>query len=449
MTEADYHPMKCRSFDKGGQMVGDGDCRVALADKGLEMAPQPGAAFFLDYCDIDRVRAAGWQLDLTVYDGRRYLLYFAGAYYGQLVADFARLRNQQLIRNLLMLDVNLQKDFEAAFDYQDSEGQRRTDESSRVLLYQNSLVVVPAREDLFNLAYADVESISFDDQAYALTIQGDLGERLVLSRMGRRFEEFQGVLEELIDAMYRRSQSALRQLLPDFDDGLLFDLARVLRQGKATPKAALDVIDPGLWPALEQVVVADERRRAAFDHLTQLSQPQFVYLGIRGGAPPEEKDEATPSEAEESEAETATTESAEVPVGEAPKLAKAEEALEKATPPATFWFLVAFPDRRALAYEVTSEADHATYFYRLPSDQPEAVERYVRMASRAMQALNFRREVINAPEEEIISGKLSRYRVAWRKLPYLRRLRADFLGRAIHNATWEQQVVKLLATALP
>jgi len=63
-----------------------------------------------------------------------------------------------------------------------------------------------------------------------------------------------------------------------------------------------------------------------------------------------------------------------------------------------------------------------------------------------MQALNFRRDVIRASDDEIKSDKFSRYRVALRKLPYLNRIRQDFIDRAIHTSeeSWRKEVQKIL-----
>ena len=50
-------------------------------------------------------------------------------------------------------------------------------------------------------------------------------------------------------------------------------------------------------------------------------------------------------------------------------------------------------------------------------------------------------------EEEIKSEKFTRYRIALRKLPYLNRLRKDFIGRVIHisEKSWRKGVQDILA----
>jgi hypothetical protein len=128
------------------------------------------------------------------------------------------------------------------------------------------------------------------------------------------------------------------------------------------------------------------------------------------------------------------------------------------------WFFVPLADGgrplNAVAQEVTSEQGHATYVFRLmPAAEFEsareagdevladAVAASVAKLNRALLTLNFRREPIYLTDEQIATGRWARYRAAIRKLDYLQWTRAAFLGRAIHNTTWEQQLVDLAAQA--
>jgi hypothetical protein len=82
-----------------------------------------------------------------------------------------------------------------------------------------------------------------------------------------------------------------------------------------------------------------------------------------------------------------------------------------------------------------------------PDALADAVERGIARLNRALLQLNFRREPIYLPEDQIEQGRYARYRVALRKLEYLRWAREAFLGRAVHNASWEAQVTEALGRA--
>jgi hypothetical protein len=75
------------------------------------------------------------------------------------------------------------------------------------------------------------------------------------------------------------------------------------------------------------------------------------------------------------------------------------------------------------------------------------VGRGIARLNRALLQLNFRREPIYLSDEQIETGAFARYRVALRKLDYLRWARQAFLGRAVHNASWESQIREALGRA--
>ena len=153
------------------------------------------------------------------------------------------------------------------------------------------------------------------------------------------------------------------------------------------------------------------------------------------------------------------------PTGQPAPAAGAEESAE---PPVLHWFffpLAATPGAprpgNLIAWESTSRAGRATYFFRLvppeqasqlqdPARGPALVDAAVRELNRALILLNFRREPIYLPNDALeIQPRYRRYAIAGRKIPELRRLRASFLGRAIHVSlpAWQKQFESFLAKA--
>jgi len=415
----EYHNAKYKSLDKDGKIINEDDCKVALAEEGLFVIPNKGKEFYLYYSDIERLKGIDNQIEALVYDGFRYVFYYFGSYYEQFLHNLVSKRNYQMQKNLLMLDKDYQKEFEASFEFTDSERRTIKDGKAKIILYRNSLVVTPQEEDFFNINYCDIEKIDFEPGKFSLNILLDLGEKLTLTMMGGRFEELKSDIERLIEEMYQRTAEMLKEYFPKgVSEWTILQLSRVLKQGKATKKSEIEEISPDLWGVLQRIIFKrpdeessqepDEERKAAFDYLLSLAGPENTYIGIR---------------------ESFTS---------------SEEELKP-----IFWFLVAFPKENAIASEVTNEEGHATYFFRIKEDgkpSPDDVKRKVKEINRSMQALNFRRDVIRASDDEIKSDKFSRYRVALRKLPYLNRIRQDFIGRAIHTSeeSWRKEVQKIL-----
>jgi hypothetical protein len=108
-----------------------------------------------------------------------------------------------------------------------------------------------------------------------------------------------------------------------------------------------------------------------------------------------------------------------------------------------------------VAQEVVSESGNATYLFRLlPPERfdplqgdalADEVGRAVARLNRALLLLNFKRDPIRLPEEQLREPAHARYLVALRHLEYLRWARGAFLGRAIHGSSWEKQVADVVA----
>jgi hypothetical protein len=78
------------------------------------------------------------------------------------------------------------------------------------------------------------------------------------------------------------------------------------------------------------------------------------------------------------------------------------------------------------------------------------VDAAVHRLNRGIALLNFRREPIYLPDDSLeLQPRFRRYAIAARKIPVLRELRNQFLGRAIHTTpeAWRKQLQALLAKA--
>ncbi|HWI63258.1 MAG TPA: hypothetical protein VNT75_15575 [Symbiobacteriaceae bacterium] len=380
----EFHSGKYRLEHWPGQADTEGACRVALTDESVIVAPDSGGEYSLYYSDIDRVFEHDHRIELHHFGGSVLTVYFLGTWFGQCLADLRLKRGAQLVRNLGMLDAAFEKEFQGAYEFEAPDGARHGDRACRISLYRTSMVVEPAGGDFWSVAYADIEAMTFDPGRYALDLRLDLGERISFRMLGTRFGELEKELRRLSSEMYKRTAASLAETVPE---AVASDLAVLLRQGKAVPQARVLTLAPGFWPAFPP------ERQASLDYLRSLTD--HIYVGYR-----------------------------EAFAGEQP----------------IYWYVAVFPEQGRLAVEVPSEEGNATYVYRL--DGPE--ERSVGLLSRAMVALNFRREVISASEAQLADGRMARYRVAVRKLPYLRRLRELFVGKASHTDGWQRRIGELV-----
>lgn len=216
--------------------------------------------------------------------------------------------------------------------------------------------------------------------------------------------------------------------------------------------------------ALAKAKAALEMRKTAFEYLCQRAKPENTYLGIRegealaaavqGGDAPDGEGEAagvtagqpakkTPAPAKGQAASQAANQAAGMPAGD-------DGAAEGAEVRPLLWFVAAYPESNVMASEVLTETGQATYFFRIgETGQPSTAQAAQEVArlSRSLVALDFKRDVIRATDADLSQDKMLRYRIAVRKLSYLRDIRRKYLGRAIHTseAAWRKQADALLS----
>jgi hypothetical protein len=391
------------------------------------MVAEGGDPILLPYVDIEDLHDHDYTLTLTDHTGAAFELTMLGRAYGQVLAEVAKRRDELLERHLLLRGVDLQDTIPGKLF-----GGREPD-PVQVRLYRDLLVVIPERGTMFGIPFSFIDRVTWDEELYQLHVATDDGSEVVLGHLGRRSEELRDELGRLMDALARRTAQTLEALLPGTDPAMLGRLAAVMRDGRATQQREVDAIDPALWPALEGAVAGTEDLRRAYEHLKGLTPPGWAAFGVKAVLSGPEEATEPPAEAEPAPPEKVTD----------------------------LWYFCPLSrdggPANAVAHEVTSESGHATYVFRLmEADRFAAlsgealareVTRSIRRLNRALLQLNFRREPIYLPEEEIAAGPHARYRVALRKLDHLRWARESFLGRAIHNATWARQVDALLAGA--
>jgi hypothetical protein len=435
---------------------------VDVAKESLTIVPERGDPVALAYIDVDDVFDDNYTLRLTDFAGRRYDLSMLGKAYGQVLAEVRRLRDDALQHDLLLTGVELQDTFPArVFPGGDLEPI-----PSEVRLFEDLMVVVPERGVMWGVPYSFIDQVRFDEGLYQTHVATDDGTEHVFGMAGKRSQELPNELRRLLDALAARTARTLGGLVPGLEPAVLSRLAVRMRDGRVVQQREVDAIAPGVWPRLVEAVVGTAELRASFDRLASMCPPGWAGLGVKAVLT-EEDDGGVPEQPEESEQPAGAGEIAPPPGAEGGEAAEGVAVVtedETGRGRTILWFFTPLAEGgapvNAVAQEITSEKGHATYVFRpMAPEQFEAaraagdaavagaVAEGVARLNRALLRLNFRREPIYLTDEQIATGRYAKYRVALRKLDYLRWTRAAFLGRAIHNETWEQQLRELVARA--
>jgi hypothetical protein len=296
-------------------------------------------------------------------------------------------------------------------------------------------------------------------------------QRLAITKLGKRTEEFRERLTTARDELVQQGAETVHSLFPFLSPDQFQQAAELMKEGRATSLAKLRAIHPKAEQALTANVV-DAKLKPYFDALLAHVPAGNYYAGfklLRETEDQPENEEAAPGgEAGRNESATGGDEAGTEEAGDTAAEPEAETGVEEDAQPLLHWFFLPlaarpgakFPDN-LVAWEATSRSGRATYFFRLVPPEQAAqlqdasqsaalVEAAIRQLNRAIVLLNFRREPIYLPDDSLLlQPRFRRYAIACRKLPELVRLRASFLGRAIHTSpeAWRKQFDSYLAEA--
>jgi hypothetical protein len=440
-----------------------GPCQVTFEADTFTLTPVSGPPIVFDLGDIDRFMPGEYDLTLTLYTDDKIVLGQFGKAFQSLTHDLLEAYRQRLVQCLLLEDLEEVARFDGfAQSRSESVSERCFSSPAELRLYKTNLAVLPTAATGLQWRLAEIEAVAFDEASYTLTLRsGD--DSLVLSKLAKRTREFRERLEEGIAQIHEKAAQALHGLFPFLTPDQFQRVAALLKEGRAASLEGLQAIHPKLQQALVQNVV-DAKLKPYFDALLAATPAGAMYTGfkfIRAEEEDRQESEAMAAEpaAGEGEIEQPDHEAREASVEQPVEDAGAEKE------PILHWFF--FPLARPagdsklsniVAWEATSRSGRATYFFRLvppeqanllddPARAGTILESAIRQLNRALVLLNFRREPIYLSDEKLeMQPRYRRYAIACRKIPELRRLRASFLGRAIHTSplSWRRQVGSFL-----
>jgi hypothetical protein len=457
---------KFQYLNPDGTALQAGPCRVSFEGETVTLTPTSGAPLAFDLGDIDIFIPGDYELTLTLYTGKKILLNQFGKTFQNLCHDLLEAHRQRLLQCLLLEDLEEIARFDG---FARLESPARTFSSpAEFRLYRSNLAVLPTQATGLQWRLADIDAVQFDESTYAVTLESS-DQRLVITKLAKRTEELRDRLAGAQEELNQQGAETVHNLFPFLSPDQFQRAAALMKEGRAAALAELRAIHPRVEQALATNVV-DANLEPYFEALLAYVPAGNYYAGFKLLREHEDQEEekaqstGTVEDVLTSAAEEAGTD---VVAGNAAQ-PESGSAGEEGPRPILHWFflpLAAKPGAKLpgnlVAWEATSRSGRATYFFRLVPPEQAAqlqdaaksaalVDAAVRQLNRAIGLLNFRREPIYLPDDSLqIQPHLRRYAVACRKLPELVRLRASFLGRAIHTTpqAWQRQFESYLSKA--
>lgn len=405
--------------DEGGNEKGKGESQARLEEERLSILAKAGESMLISFRDILDIAHGDYRINLTLSSKDKLTLFDLGYRYEDFLRNLFKLRNELLLKDMLMQEKIRKSGVEAEFVYFDGNGKELNKGKCEPRLYETAIVIMPEDGELIRIPYSDILDMRSED--YTIAITRESGEKFVLSQMGKEIGPFMKALSDAINEMSLKTQSTLKEFLPEIDASTIKQASRFLKEGRAARRADIESVSKGFWEKLEKrleaVGIKDE-----YDFLKSMSQQENICIGLKRG-------------------------------------------LLGGLTGEYIWFLMPIysiksgESGNAIAMEAASDegGGKATYFFRIMSrknysdqnnleDLHKEVERIIKIISRCMIDINFRREPIYLPDEKLNEPEYQRYLFSIQKLPALKTLRQLFIGRVIHSSTeqWQKDVTGLL-----
>jgi len=401
-------------IDGKGIKISKGKAKVVIDKENFsfELKPRFHESLLFSFHDVLEIEEKDYQIYLTLFGGGKVIFSNLGYEYNSFLRTLYNCRNELIIKDLLIKEGLKKSNIQAEFLYENQKG------SCEIRLYETALVVLPEQGEVIRIPYGKIEKTEAKDYKIAILIEDN--KKIIFSQLGENFQLFSNILSDLVNKLFLAVQQSLKELFPDIEPLTLMKVAHLMKDGKAVKKQDIEAISPLLWQKLEkrlEVIGIKEQ----YDFLLSLGSEDRVYIGFKKG-------------------------------------------LMGSLSGDYIWFLIPIYSvdssamGNAVAMEASSEGEsgRATYFFRVvkrneysnfKEDEFErTASELIKQINEAMLKINFRREPIYLPEEELDKPRYARYKFSIAKIPELQILREHFIGRVVHSSSeqWQNDVKTLL-----
>ena len=403
------------------------------------------------YADITGISDYEYKVDLLFTSKEKLNLWGLGYQYEDFLFQLFKLRNELLLKYLLMQESLLQAGFEAQFTWLDSDNQINQTGNCEIRLYDTALVVLPQKGNPLRLPYCYISQMNKQD--YKLALTSEFGEKIEFSMLGEKFDPLAKVLSDAFNKMMLNAQETLKEIIPEADPFTVRKLAALMKDGRAAKMKDINQLSPDFWRRLTKRIKETDIN-PEYDFLFSHAAKDQVCVGIKRGlmgdltgsynwllfplynADSNRLDNAVALEAFVTQKDKQDNWGPQVET-------KSQESENES-------------EQNSDEYQ-TAASVGATYFFRImgrkeyaqakDEDLARELENFTKNVNRAMIDINFRREPIFLSEDQLDSTKYVQYRFAIASIPSLRLLRSLFIGRVIHSSPeqWVSDVTSLLA----
>ena len=433
----------------------NGDVRLSIDGGGLTVA-----ALFdvvtITYAEINAIETSNLSVTVRA-DSGEYIFSHLGSWSELFYDELCDAYNKAVLRSLFISGRPI---VFAKGDCSFDENGATAGSAAPVHVYENNVTALPPNLAARRVPLCFLTGLEIGN--YELTLKLDTGESYTYARLGYETQPFVDAIDTQIRKMRENTIAAVREIDPSLTTAQASQLVRLVPRGAAAPIGVLAEIAPSFTAALERKITAT-RANETYLAFREICDPSLIWIGFKkdetpggeangdagvgagsafpgmpGGILPGGANTGFPGILIDDDSELPG-----MPGGLADGMSDADgvENEGSAGPdPYLLWMIAPSPDGRFAAVEFAMK-DSATFVYNTGGD----FATFARKLNHALEAINFRREVIQLSDAELRKPEYAAYYMAAKRTKALQFVRANFKGRVIHSriSAWKRKLEEL------
>ncbi|HYB92911.1 MAG TPA: hypothetical protein VED00_02065, partial [archaeon] len=267
-------------FDDESNLKNQGESRATLTEQYLTLTVMFGEPMLFAYTDIVEISAYDYKVDLFLTSKEKLNLWGLGYQYEDFLFQLFKLRNELMLKYLLMEESLLQAGFEAQYSRFDPMGQTNRNGNCEIRLYETALAILPQRDEPIRLPYCYITNVNKQD--YKITVTDESQEKIEFSRLGQNFDPFAKALSDSINKMILRTQQNIKELIPEATPITINKIAALMKDGRAAKRKEIEQQSTDFWLRLTKKI--DEANLASeYEFLNSHAAKEQVCVGIKRG----------------------------------------------------------------------------------------------------------------------------------------------------------------------
>ncbi|MCL2655343.1 MAG: hypothetical protein FWD65_06580 [Coriobacteriia bacterium] len=257
---------------------------------------------------------------------------------------------------------------------------------ARIEVYDDCVCLLPPDNRARRIPFAFMTGLQKGNFELTLTLNG--GEQYSFIRLGANTDAFEASIRARLHAWREDALDAVHKLDGSLSQTQLAALATLMPQGVAVSAGQMAAIAPSYLAAVEAQIAAS-RAADTYAAFKEICAPDEICIGMKTNLAGEQEENI-------------------------------------------LWFIAPSKTKPTAAVEFAVDEDTAaaTFVYNTGSDRAD----FIRRLNRVMEAIDFHREVISLPDDQLASAENASYRMAVKRNAALRSIRESLAGRVIHSS---------------